>query len=92
MLIRRCRHANPFKPATTIRYTVPAAGPVSIRIFSAQGRLVRTLREQEYTPSGIHEVLWDGLSDRGNAVVSGVYFVRTTAGDQVETLKVAIMK
>jgi len=83
---------NPFKPATTIRYTVSEAGPVTIRIFSAQGRLVRTLRNQEYTASGAHEARWDGLSDQGRAVVSGVYLVQTTAGDQANTLKVAILK
>ncbi|HYR51056.1 MAG TPA: PKD domain-containing protein [Candidatus Dormibacteraeota bacterium] len=83
---------NPFKPATTIRYTVQEAGPVSIRIFSVQGRLVRTLRNQEYTEPGIHETRWDGLSDQGRAVVSGVYLVRTTAGDEVSTLKLAVMK
>jgi flagellar hook assembly protein FlgD len=83
---------NPFKPATTIRYTLQEAAPVTIRIFSVQGRLVRTLRNQEYTESGIHEVPWDGSSDQGRAVVSGVYLVRTTAGDQVNTLKLAVMK
>ena len=83
---------NPFKPATTIRYTLQEAAPVTIRIFSVQGRLVRTLRNQEYTESGIHEVPWDGSSDQGRAVVSGVYLVRTTAGDQVSTLKLAVMK
>ncbi len=53
---------------------------------------MRTLRNQEYAEPGIHETRWDGLSDQGRAVVSGVYLVRTTAGDEVSTLKLAVMK
>ncbi len=83
---------NPSRPATTVRFSVEEAGPVSIRIYSTQGRLVRTLREGENTEAGIHQVPWDGLSDAGIPVGSGIYLVKTTAGDRVSTLKLAIMK
>jgi len=83
---------NPLRPGTTIRYSVSEAGPVSVRIYSVQGRLVRTLKDREYTEPGIYQARWDGASDQGNAVVSGIYLVRTTAGDQVSTLKVAVAR
>jgi hypothetical protein len=36
---------NPFKGTTCISYTVPKASPVSIRLYDATGRLVRTVKE-----------------------------------------------
>ena len=71
---------NPFNPETAISYTVNSAGPVTLRIFSIDGRLVRTLKHGEMTTAGTHEVWWNGANDRSEPVSSGIYFVRT---DQV---------
>ena len=71
---------NPFNPETAISYTVNSAGPVTLRIFSIDGRLIRTLKHGEMTTAGTHEVWWNGANDRSEPVSSGIYFVRT---DQV---------
>lgn len=68
-------HPNPFNATTAIRVGVPAgdlAGSV-LQIFDAQGRVVRQL-DLSKMPAGWHDVIWDGLSDRGRPVSSGVYF------------------
>jgi len=84
---------NPTKrDGTTISYSIRDGGPVSIRIFSAGGTLVRTLKEGEYTTAGTHEVRWDGIDDRGERVGSGIYFVRTVALDEASVSKVVVMK
>jgi PKD domain-containing protein/putative Ig domain-containing protein/flagellar hook capping protein FlgD/HYDIN/CFA65/VesB family protein len=83
---------NPFKPETNIQYAVRESGPVSIRIFSADGRLVRTLKHVEYAAAGGHEARWNGLNDEGQRVVSGVYFVKTTALNETSVLKLVVMK
>lgn len=67
---------NPFVASTEIAFTVGDAGHrVSIRVYDLRGRLVRTLCDDEFE-AGLHEVLWDGRSESGNEVASGVYFFR----------------
>jgi len=66
---------NPFNPAATVRFALPARGRVTVQIFDVAGRLVRTLVAGA-RDAGMHEVLWDGASDAGRAVPSGSYFCR----------------
>jgi len=82
---------NPFKPETNIKYAVRESGPISIRIFSVNGQLVRSLREDYATP-GDYEVRWNGKDDGGRAAPSGIYFVRTTTLGETSILKLVVMK
>lgn len=66
---------NPARDATRIRFGLPAPGVVSIAIFDAAGRKIRTLAGGVH-PAGYHETTWDGRDDAGHPVVSGVYFYR----------------
>ena len=82
---------NPFKPATTIKYSVPGAGPVSIRVFSVNGQLVRSLREDFATP-GSYEVRWNGKDDAGRIAPSGIYFVSVKQGLETSTTRVVLAR
>jgi PKD repeat protein len=82
---------NPFKPETTIRYAVPGAGSVAIRVYSVNGSLVRTLREEIGTP-GAHEVRWNGKDDGGRTVPSGIYFVSVKQGLETSTTRVVLAR
>lgn len=82
---------NPFNPSTTIRFYLPAAGHATLRVFNAKGALVRTLRS-EHLAAGSHSVVWDGRSDRGAAVSSGLYFYRLDAADQALTRRMMLLK
>jgi hypothetical protein len=83
---------NPFNPTTAITYAVPAGtGHVEIAVFDIAGRRVATLHSGACAP-GIHEVVWDGLDDRGNGVASGVYFVRMSAPDHSSSLRMTLLK
>jgi hypothetical protein len=68
----------PFRESTTIRYVMPSAGAVTIRVFDLAGRLVRTLVDARVCV-GEHEAVWDGTTDVGERAASGVYFVRMDA-------------
>jgi hypothetical protein len=59
----------------TIRFGLPRADRVEVKLFDVSGRLVRTLADRRFA-TGEHEVTWDGLDDRGRAVARGVYFTR----------------
>jgi hypothetical protein len=76
-------YPNPFNPSTRIRFELARTGPVAVRIYDVQGRLVRRLFEGRM-PAGVHESPWNGRTDRGVRAASGVYLVRmSTAGSQM---------
>ena len=77
---------NPFRTNTVLRYDVAEAGPVTLRIYDLNGRLVRTLHRQEQPP-GRYEVLWSGDNDRAQPLPPGAYFARLTVGAASRTLK-----
>lgn len=82
---------NPFNPQTTIAYTLPQAGRVSLRVYDVAGRLVRTLVD-DVEEAGGHVTTWGGRDGRGVAVVSGVYFVRLESESGVRTRKMVLLK
>lgn len=83
---------NPFNPKTTIVYTVPRGGGVSIKIFNVRGELVRTLVEQHITTPGTFRVDWDGANDTGHQAASGVYICCLEAGESRETRRMTLVK
>ena len=66
-------YPNPFNPSTTIKFALPEAGRVTLKIFASNGQLVRTLVEGEM-PSGRHSPAWNGRNRWGVPVASGLYF------------------
>jgi photosystem II stability/assembly factor-like uncharacterized protein len=70
---------NPFVGVTAIRYQLPAAERVSLRVYDAAGRQVRSLVDGTQ-PSGPQVITWDGRTDTGAAAGSGVYWCRLEAG------------
>jgi hypothetical protein len=83
---------NPFNPVTVIRYDLPAGGSVvSIRVYDAAGRVVRTLVDG-FQPGGAQSVVWDGRNDRGARAASGVYLCRLTTPGYERTVKMALVQ
>jgi hypothetical protein len=84
-------YPNPFNPHTTIRFSVPREGVVSLRVYDVAGRLVATLADRRYA-AGPHTVAWDGTNSRGGPVASGIYFYKLAAGDRVSTRKMLLLR
>lgn len=84
-------YPNPFNPLTTFAYTLPRQDRVQIRVFDAQGELVRTLLDEAQL-DGDHEVSWDGVADDGRHLPSGVYFGRIDTAGRSEVQKVVLIK
>jgi len=82
---------NPFNPATTITFTVPARSHVRLAIYDVGGRLVRTL-VNGVVEDGTTEIAWDAVDDHGAHVSSGVYFYRLEAGKELLTKKMILLK
>jgi len=81
-------YPNPFNPITTIPYRVPGVGPipVSLKIFDIRGQLVRTLLEDVLEP-GFYCEVWNGRTDGGKVVGSGIYFCRLELNSQHKSTK-----
>lgn len=82
---------NPFNPSTAIQFEVAHGSRVSLRIFDATGRLVRTLID-EPLPSGRFRTVWDGRDDGGTTVGSGVYLYAISAEGKTLTRKMTLLK
>jgi len=84
-------HPNPFNPETTIQFQLPKSGQVKIDIFNQLGQKVKTLLNEQ-KPAGTFEVRWNGVDDKGQPVVSGVYFYKMTAGKFTAIKKMALIR
>lgn len=83
---------NPFNPSTTIYYQVPqGGGDVTLRIYDASGRLVRTLVDG-YQTSGAREAIWNGSNDQGQPMASGIYFYQMQAAGFSEMKKMVLLR
>jgi hypothetical protein len=82
---------NPFNPMTTIRYSLPEASDVTLVVYDAAGRRVRTLVDTAMPP-GNQAAAWDGLDNDGKRVASGVYFYRLEAGSFVQTRRMVLIR
>ncbi len=77
-------YPNPFRTSTTIAYEVEQPGPVTIIVYDALGRKVKTLVDA-WQPVGVHQVVWDGRDAGGQAVAAGIYFYRLRVGDTISS-------
>ncbi|GJQ21662.1 MAG: hypothetical protein HBSIN02_20170 [Bacteroidia bacterium] len=84
-------YPNPFNPETTIRFQIPEAARVSLKVFDLLGREVATLVNDEMDV-GFHSVTWNGRNLYGQQVASGVYFFRIEAGSFVETRRMLLVR
>jgi hypothetical protein len=80
-------YPNPFNPGTLIRYSVPTADHVSVKVLNALGEEVATL-VNEVRHAGEYDLRFDG-----SALPSGMYFYRmTTSSGYSETRKMVLLK
>jgi hypothetical protein len=84
-------YPNPFNPATSIRFSIPEAGVVRLKVYDVAGRVVRTLVDGA-TGAGRALVTWDGMDETGRRVASGVYFYRLEAPGATLTRKMMLLK
>ena len=89
-------YPNPFNPETWIPYQLSEPVDVTVSIYAADGKLVRTL-VLGHQPAGIYQsktraAYWDGRNEVGESVASGVYFYTLKAGDFTATRKMLIRK
>lgn len=77
-------YPNPFKTSTTITYTLPESGPVTLTVFDFTGRIVKTLVNANQ-PAGSHSVNWTVENE-----TPGFYFYELKSGNGSEVRKCVI--
>ncbi len=89
-------YPNPFNPDTWIPFALSDEAEVSLRIYAAQGALVRELGLGR-RPAGYHVAReaaahWDGRNNTGEPVSSGLYLCELRAGGHRDTRRVLLAK
>ncbi|MEJ5262190.1 MAG: choice-of-anchor D domain-containing protein [Ignavibacterium sp.] len=84
-------YPNPFNPSTSVMFTVPKNGLVTIKVYDMLGQEVTTL-VNEVVDRGVYNVIWDGKNEQGSYVSSGNYIYRMVAGDFVKSRKMMLIK
>jgi len=83
-------HPNPFNATTSISFSLPEPGSVTLSLYNITGHLVKEFSFP--AAAGDHSVIWDGTDNQGNQIASGVYFYRLKAGDITETRKMLLLR
>ena len=89
-------YPNPFNPEVWIPYELAEQTTVSIQVYNASGKLVRTL-DLGVQPRGRYTSMekaayWDGRNQAGESSASGIYFYALKAGEFAATRKMVILK
>ncbi|MBC8377227.1 MAG: choice-of-anchor D domain-containing protein [FCB group bacterium] len=84
-------YPNPFNPVTTITYDIPEASDVRLVVYNLVGQPVSVLVNGFQNPSR-YTLAWNGLSDAGLPVSSGIYVYRLETDSYVKTMKMMYLK
>lgn len=76
---------------SAISFSLPESGKVSVKIYDANGALVRTL-EQRSDQAGVHSLNWDWRDASGSPLASGVYFCRVEQNGKCASKALVLIK
>ncbi len=79
-------YPNPFNPSTTIKYALPKAGNVVLKVYDVLGKEVASL-VNNHQESGRYSVSFDGSN-----LASGMYFYKLTSDSFTEIKKMMLVK
>ena len=82
---------NPFNAETTLRYDLPEATSVHLEVLDIAGQVI-TLLAEGHRPAGSHRLRWDGRTDTGSQIASGVYLARLRAGETARVRKLVLIR
>ena len=80
-------YPNPFNPSTTIRFTLPEAAEVTLRIFNVLGEEVAVLISDQFYNAGVHSIKFNATKPS-----SGLYLYQIQIGSFVSVRKMMIVQ
>jgi hypothetical protein len=84
-------YPNPFNPGTIIQFHLPHRAIITLKIFDVLGRELVTLVNGRME-AGSHSFTWEGATDTGVRLPSGVYFCRLATESLAMTKKLVLLK
>ncbi len=84
-------YPNPFNPNTNIVFQLNESSHTELAVFNTRGQKVKTL-VNGFLSAGEHHRAWDGTSDQGRKMGSGLYIVRVKTSNGVSTCKILMLK
>jgi len=84
-------YPNPFNPQTKILFSLDKDQIIQLNILDSRGTLVKRLVQRRYS-AGNHAIRWNGTSDQGASVSSGMYFAQLIGSVQTKTLKIILLR
>ncbi len=85
-------YPNPTNSKTTIKFQINHNTPLSLKIYDAMGRLVRTIIDSPDCKPGYYTVKWEGNDNRGRKVSNGIYFLSFQTDTHKTLRKVIVIK
>ncbi len=82
---------NPFNPRTEIGYDLPERSDVTLEVYNMLGQKIKVLVNEPQS-AGYYQIIWDGRTDMGNPVGSGVYFYRIQANNFSKVRKMILVR
>ena len=84
-------YPNPFASSTSIKVNIPSKNYYTIDVVDVIGNTVKTLMSGN-CEQGVKILEWNGYSEIGQELPSGVYYVRMAGNNEVLTQKISIVK
>jgi hypothetical protein len=84
-------YPNPFNAETRLSFALPVGSTVTLSIYDMLGRQVKILANGFYQ-AGVHQLTWDGRSDSGERLSSGVYFYTIKSDSLNDSKKMLMLK
>jgi choice-of-anchor B domain-containing protein len=79
-------YPNPFNPSTNISFLIPETGLVTLKIFNIIGEEIAELLN-EFKEAGNYEINFSAAN-----LTSGIYIAKLTAGKNIKTIKMTLIK
>ena len=86
-------YPNPFNPSTSFTVRIQEGEPqeLALKVYSLRGLSIKTIYTGRIS-GGEYSFVWDGRSEAGEALPSGIYLYSVKYGDQVITKKMTMLK
>jgi len=84
-------YPNPFNPTTNVNIQLPEQNNLIVSIYDVSSRLINTLVDEKLD-AGFYSIEWNGKDKFGQAVPTGVYFMKVVSGDFTATKKMVYIK
>lgn len=90
--LRLSNYPNPFNPDTTISFSLPNKSSIKLKIYNLKGQLVKSMNRKNLD-SGYHVLTWNGESNSGDKLSSGIYLYRLeTESGLSQTKRMVLLK